>query len=119
MMQAKPVYPPPFPHVEKKKKKKRYCQDTWRKRTKKETHRNLFSSPDYAKHPPSHQCLEGEDDRDDELDEFDDVLPLRSGIFSGVGERDDANRMGEGAEGAAGLAASVVAVWRRDWFHDV
>lgn len=67
-----------------------------------------------------YQCLEGEDESDDELDEFEDVLPLRSGILSGVGER-DGSRMGAEAEteGAAVLTASVVAFWRRDWFHDV
>ncbi|KAM0512422.1 hypothetical protein ACHAPE_008872 [Trichoderma viride] len=64
--------------------------------------------------------LEGEDESDDELDEFEDVLPLRSGIFSGVGERDGSNMDDEAeVEGAAVLTASVVAVWRRDWFHDV
>ncbi|KAM0475628.1 hypothetical protein ACHAPX_006952 [Trichoderma viride] len=63
---------------------------------------------------------EGEDESDDELDEFEDVLPLRSGIFSGVGERDDSSMDDEAeVEGAAVLTASVVAVWRRDWFHDV
>ncbi|KAK1247037.1 hypothetical protein MKX08_000839 [Trichoderma sp. CBMAI-0020] len=60
---------------------------------------------------------EGEEDRDDELDEFEDVLPLRSGIFSGVGERDGSS-MDDEAE-AEVLTASVVAFWRRDWFHDV
>lgn len=48
------------------------------------------------------------------------MLPLRSGIFSGVGERDDSSMDDEAeVEGAAVLTASVVAVWRRDWFHDV
>ncbi|KAH6604862.1 hypothetical protein Trco_006569 [Trichoderma cornu-damae] len=75
---------------------------------------------------------------DDERDEFDDVLPLRSGIFSG--EREEGGRSGAESgldEGAAGLGCGVVddvggfdvdgvdvdeeeAVWRRrDWFHDV
>jgi hypothetical protein len=48
------------------------------------------------------------------------VLPLRSGIFSGVGERDGSSS-DDDAEGAADIlaAASVVACWRRDWFHEV
>ncbi|KAM0257165.1 hypothetical protein ACHAQJ_004526 [Trichoderma viride] len=72
-----------------------------------------------------HQRLEGEDDSD-ELDEFDDVLPLRSGIFSGEGERD-----GRKMDGVTVLETVDEAVdvdvdgdeeetfWRRDWFHDV
>lgn len=48
------------------------------------------------------------------------MLPLRSGIFSGVGERDGSSMDEAETEGAADLtAASVVAFWRRDWFHDV
>lgn len=52
------------------------------------------------------------------------MLPLRSGILSGVGERDGSSMDDEAeveieVEGAAVLTASVVAVWRRDWFHDV
>jgi hypothetical protein len=49
------------------------------------------------------------------------VLPLRSGIFSGEGERDE--RMMDGVTVLEtdddGVDADDEAFWRRDSFHDV
>jgi hypothetical protein len=114
-MQVKTIYP-------RIPMKQRYRQDTWKQYKKNKRRKHVANSLQVITGTlrNQNQCLEGEDDRDDELEEFEDVLPLRSEIFSGVGERDGSSNDDEAEGAAVGLAAaSVVAFWRRDWFHDV